>query len=273
MALSIMKDIRIAAVVCRAPVGDVAGNMARTIHWTRQAKTAGAQLVCFPELNITGYCNHSDMAGIALPHPGQISPQLSTLAKNTQLIILAGMAEHNPQGAPYASHCIFWPDGRSGIYRKLHLAPNEKPFFTAGDTVPVFKTPQATFGIQLCYDGHFPELSTAMTVKEAQILFMPHASPRGDAAAKHQSWMRHLPARAYDNGVFVVACNQWGPNGRGLEFPGNAMVIDPSGNLLANRVEDEEGLLVVDLKAADWKNVRAHSMRHFFPNRRPELYS
>lgn len=268
-----MRDIRIAAVVCRAPVGDIEGNIARTIHWTQQAKTAGAALVCFPELNITGYCNHTDMASIALPCPGPISHRLSALAKDKQLMILAGMAEQNPAGAPFASHCVFRPDGRTDKYRKLHLAPNEKSFFTAGDSVPVFEAPQATLAIQLCYDGHFPELSSTMTAKGAQILFLPHASPRGDAQTKHQSWMRHLPARAYDNGVFVVACNQWGPNGRGLVFPGNAVAIDPSGNVIASRLEDEEGLLMVDLKAAHWEAVRAHPMRHFFPNRRPELYT
>ncbi|MFZ1985244.1 MAG: nitrilase-related carbon-nitrogen hydrolase [Desulfatitalea sp.] len=268
-----MKDIRIAAVVCRAPVGDIEGNLERTLHWTRAAKAAGAALVCFPELNVTGYCNHADMATIALPSPGPVTARLSDLARETQTIILAGLAEHNPQGLPFASHLVFWPDGRTQVYRKLHLAPNEKPFFSAGDAVPLFAAPQAVFGIQLCYDGHFPELATTMTARGAQILFMPHASPRGDAQTKHQSWLRHLPARAYDNGVFVVACNQWGANGKGLLFPGNAVVIDPSGNPIANRLEDEEGLLVVDLKAAAGQAVRGHPMRHFFPNRRPELYT
>jgi N-carbamoylputrescine amidase len=267
-----MKDIRIAAVVCRAPVGDIEGNLAQTRHWTRLAKAAGADLVCFPELNLTGYCNQAEMAAIALPHPGPETAALSHLARETQTIILAGLAERNPQGLPFASHFVFRPTGEIEVYRKLHLAPNERQFFSAGDTVPIFHAPQAIFGIQLCYDGHFPELATAMTAKGAQILFLPHASPRGDAQTKHQSWLRHLPARAYDNGVFVVACNQWGANGKGLIFPGNAVVFDPAGNQVASRLTDEEGLLVVDLKAAAWESVRSHPMRHFFPNRRPELY-
>ena len=45
--------------------------------------------------------------------------------------------------------------------------------------------------------------------------------------------MRHLPARAFDNGVFIVACNQTGTNGGGLSFPGVAMVIGPNGRVLA----------------------------------------
>jgi len=268
-----MKDIRIAAVVCRAPVGDIEHNLAQTRHWTRLAKASGADLVCFPELNLTGYCNQAEMAAIALPYPGPETLTLSDLARESAIIILAGLAERNPKGLPFASHFVFHPDGRTEVYRKLHLAPNERQFFSAGDTVPIFHALQASFGIQLCYDGHFPELATAMTAKGAQILFLPHASPRGDAQTKHQSWLRHLPARAYDNGVFVVACNQWGANGKGLTFPGNAVVFDPSGNLLASRLSDDQGLLIVDLKAEAWDAVRSHPMRHFFPNRRPELYS
>ena len=269
-----MKDIRIAAVVCRSPVGDIEYNLAQTTHWVRQAYAAGVDLICFPELNVTGYTNHIDILDHAQTIPGPTSRQLSDLAAQNEMVILAGMAEPDATGRAYASHGVFWPSShQTAIYRKLHLAPNEKPFFVPGSTIPIFKTTKTTFGIQLCYDAHFPELATAMTAKGADILFMPHASPRGDAATKHQSWMRHLTARAYDNSVFVVACNQIGENGKGLTFPGNAVAIDPSGNVLAKRIETTEGMLVVDLKAEDLNTVRSHPMRHFFPNRRPELYS
>lgn len=267
-----MKDLRIAAVVCRAPAGKIDRNIDRTIHWTEKAKQSGASLVCFPELNITGYFNHEDIAAIALSTDDPAIRRLSDEAKHSNMIILAGMAERNPAGHPFASHCVFWPTGEISVYRKLHLAPNEKPFFTAGDTIPTFHAPQADFGIQLCYDGHFPELSTAMTARKVQIIFMPHASPRGEPDAKHQSWMRHLPARAYDNGIFIVAVNQLGTNGKGLTFPGNAVILDPSGKIVDKRLADSEGLLVADLQAGAWHAVRSHPMRHFFPNRRPELY-
>ena len=267
-----MKNLRVAAVVCRSPVGEIEFNLSRTAYWVRQAQKNGVALICFPELNITGYVNHSDMSAYAQPLPGDVSDRLSALAARHRMIILAGVAERSATGKAYASHGIFWPDGRAGYYRKLHLAPNETPYFVPGNDIPVFDTTHAILGIQLCYDAHFPELSTAMTAKGADILFMPHASPRGDAATKHRSWLRHLTARAYDNGVFVVACNQLGENDRGLVFPGNAVVINPSGEVIAKRLENTEGMLVVDLMAAEIEAVRSHPMRYFFPNRRPDLY-
>ena len=267
-----MQDLRIAAVACQAVVGDLPFNLAQTERWTWRAKAAGAQLVCFPELNLTGYSNQPVMKELAQPIPGPLTERLRDLARDSGVVLLAGLAEKSPLTRPYASHIAVYPDGRWAVYRKLHLAPPEQPFFAAGDEVPLFSTGSVRFGIQLCFDGHFPELSAAMTAAGAHVLFMPHASPRGDAAAKHASWMRHLPARAYDNSVFVVACNQWGDNGRGLTFPGNAAVFGPAGNLLARHASGQEGMLVADLKAAALAHVQNHPMRHFFPHRRPDLY-
>lgn len=267
-----MKDITIAAITCEARVGEMDLNLANTIEWTLKAKSVGADLVCFPELNLTGYCNRTQMAEIAQPIPGHITEKLSQLAKGQGIVILAGMAEHNPQGMPFASHCVFTPDGGVQSYRKIHTAPPEKKTYTPGDAIPVFGIDQITFGIQLCYDAHFPELAAAMTGKGAEVLFMPHASPRGNAEEKHQSWMRHLTARAFDNSVFVVACNQIGDNCNGLSFPGNAMVIGPSGELMTKDISPHGSMLVAELKASDLSEVRNHPMRHFFPHRRPELY-
>lgn len=268
-----MRDIKIAAITCDAPVGEIDQNLDTTIQWSLKAKAAGADLVCFPELNITGYCNRAEMADIALPVPGRISQCLSELSKDEKIVVLAGLAEQNPAGAPFASHCVFSPDGQVRIYRKVHTAPPEKKTYTPGSSIPVFKTKGITFGIQLCFDAHFPELSAVMTDKGAEILFIPHASPRGNAEEKHDSWMRHLTARAFDNSVFVVACNQIGENCNGLSFPGNAMVISPSGELIEKDISPHASMLIAELNAADLEAVRSHPMRHFFPHRRPELYT
>ena len=267
-----MRDIIIAAITCEAPIGEIDGNLETTIEWTLKAKAAGADIVCFPELNITGYCNRAEIADIAQPVPGRISKRLSSLSKDESIVVLAGMAEHNPKGAPFASHCVFTPDGQVRIYRKVHTAPPEKTTYTPGNTIPVFNIEGVTFGIQLCYDAHFPELSAAMTEQGAEILFMPHASPRGNAEEKHDSWMRHLTARAFDNSVFIVACNQHGENCNGLSFPGNAMVIGPSGELIDKDISPHASMLITELNAADLEAVRSHPMRHFFPHRRPDLY-
>ena len=84
--------------------------------------------------------------------------------------------------------------------------------------------------------------------------------------------MRHLTARAFDNGLFVMACNQVGENDAGLSFPGVAVAIGPDGNLIDEKLSDTDAMLVVDLDADALKAVREHPMRYFLPNRRPDLY-
>jgi len=267
-----MKDIRIAAVVCRCPVGQVKHNLARTRYWTLLAGKKGADLVCFPELNLTGYSNREEIADHAISAQGSEIDALVRLSVDQQIALLVGFAEKADDGRIFASHMAITPEGRTGIYRKLHLAPPEAEHFSPGETVPVFHWSGVRFGIQLCYDAHFPELSTRMAEADADMIFIPHASPRGQAVDKHHSWMRHLPARAFDNGLFVVACNQTGNNENGLVFPGNAVVFSPSGEIIEARLSGDSGMIVADLTADQINHVRSHRMRYFFPNRRPGLY-
>ena len=268
-----MKDLRIAVVVCNARVGKTRQNLEKIITFVEKARKAAADIICFPELSITGYSNHADLPGIAEPIPGAVSETLSNLAVSNGLLILAGMAEKADHGRIYATHMIAMPDGELGAYRKIHIAPPEKEIYSPGNSIPTFTFKDATFGIQLCYDTHFPELSTKMALKGAEILFLPHASPRGMAIDKHRSWMRHLTARAFDNSVFVVACNQTGYNGKGLTFPGTAVVLDPAGNIIGQSLSSRETIIFVDLKTETFDTIRSNRMHFFLPNRRPELYS
>lgn len=171
-----------------------------------------------------------------------------------------------------ASHLVVKPDGSIDIYRKVHIAPTEKNVFHPAGSIPIFEAKGVTFGIQLCYDAHFPELTTQMALRGADIIFIPHASPRGTPEEKYASWLRHLPARAYDNSVFIIACNQTGDNGMGLQFPGLGMVIEPSGSVLVKDVSGDETILIADLSADVLSTIRNHKMRYFLPNRRPEMY-
>jgi len=267
-----MRDIRIAAVTFNSAVNQISPNLDRMISWIEKAKTNGADLICFPELNVTGYSTKTEMNICAEPIPGPISERLLQMAHKNQIVILAGMAEMDKKGRVFASHLVVTPQTISGIYRKIHIAPPEHNIFSPGNSVPLFEVQAVKFGIQLCYDAHFPELSTRMAVEGADIIFIPHASPRGTPTEKFNSWMRHLTARAFDNSAFIVACNQVGENQNGLHFPGVAVIIDPSGEVIEKNIGDKAGMIIADLKADVLETVRGHRMRYFLPNRRPELY-
>jgi N-carbamoylputrescine amidase len=267
-----MKDIRIAVVICNSPVNRVGNNLDRMTGWIEKAKDRGAEIICFPEMNITGYRVNIDMAESLESIPGHITDFLLTTASRENIVILAGMAEKDKSSRIFATHLVAEPEGNLGIYRKLYIAPPENPVYTAGNEIPLFETRGVKFGIQLCYDAHFPELSSYMAVNGADIIFIPHASPRGTPEKKFKSWMRHLTARAYDNSIFVVACNQTGANGEGLTFPGISIIIDPLGNIIKKNITGKEGIMIVDLRADDLRRVRDNRMSFFLPNKRTDLY-
>lgn len=267
-----MGCVRIAAAVMSAPLGRTAENLERIERLTAAAAAQGAAIVCFPELNVTGYGLGAAMAAAAEPIPGRASAALAAIAGRHRTVILAGIAERRRRGRPFAAHLVVDPAGRVGVYRKLHLAPPERQTFAAGRRIPLFTAAGLRFGIALCYDAHFPELAQALALSGAEALFMPHASPRGTPREKLSSWGRHLPARAFDNGLFVVAVNQAGENGAGLAFPGCAVVYGPDGRLLAAARDGGEGVLIADLDRAALAALRRHPMRYFLPRRRPALY-
>jgi N-carbamoylputrescine amidase len=266
-------DLRIAVAVVQAPLGQLEANFDRTVVWTERARDEGARLVCFPEMNLTGYTTREVIKDVTQAIDGPLVRRLAQLSHDSGLVILAGLAEMDPRGRIFATHVVAAPGHKVAVYRKTHVAPPEQALFDPGERIPLFAIDGWRFGLQLCYDAHFPELTTRLALEGADVVFVPHASPRGTPQGKLDSWRRHLPARAFDNGLYVVACNQCGANGQGLHFPGLAVVFGPSGQMLARNISGKECLLCVDLKRDELEALRRHRMRYFLPHRRPGLYA
>ena len=266
-----MNDIKVSIVSTKAIVGYKNYNLSQLEKFVKSAAKQKSSIICFPELNISGYCNCEKILTVAESIPGPSSTKLCELSKENNITILAGIAEKDHNDNIYASHIVVQND-KIQVYRKLHLAPPEKNYFTQGNDVALFKKKNWTFGIQLCYDAHFPELSTFMATQGADIIFFPHASPLGTSDKKFHSWMRHLTARAYDNSVYVLACNQNGNNTAGLDFPGVIMALDPSGNLILKNLTESDNMSTIMLNKNQIKKIRSHKMRYFLPNRRTDLF-
>ncbi|MBA3008694.1 MAG: amidohydrolase [Proteobacteria bacterium] len=267
-----MKQLRVALVIQKSIPGAFEKNLSACLKAVSLAASQNADMVVFPELNLTGYMAGPKISSIATPVSGQWVQSLTGIADQLDICILAGIAEKADNSHIYASHLVFSPCKPLESYRKIHTAPNEKSYLSPGNTAGLFAHKTIRFGIQLCYDAHFPELSTRMAVQGADIVFIPHASPRGSSLEKYQSWMRHLTARAFDNGIFIAAVNQTGDNTRGLIFPGLALLIGPDGNIVSKCLDSKENIHIVDIDLSALDRVRSHRMRYFLPNRRSDLF-
>jgi len=267
-----MRDLRVAVVCMQSYFGRIEKNLARIESYIRDASGNDAHIICFPELSITGYSIREDPLPYSQSIPGPLSDHTVAFAREYKLVVIAGMLEKAEGDGIYITQLVAGPRGLIGAYRKTHLSPQEKKLYTPGREVKTFAHSRCCFGVQLCYEAHFPELTTIMSLQGAEIVFFAHASPHGRPEEKRESWSRHLPARAFDNGIFVVASNQVGENGTGLSFPGVIMVFDPAGKPLYEYAGGTERMIMAELRQEDLKKVRGHRMRYFLQFRRPELY-
>lgn len=264
-----MQKICVALVIQNCPVNRFGHNLALTVKEVCAAAKQNCDFVVFPEMNLTGYAP-ADLSN-AVPLDSGWMDELNLLSQKHNIAILTGLVEKADSGKIYATHLVFRPNQPVTRYRKIHLSPFEAPYFSCGNDVGLFEFKGAHFGIQLCYDAHFPELTTAMALKKADIIFFPHASPRGTPEEKIKSWKRHLTARAFDNAVFVAAVNQVGENGAGLKFPGISMMIGPDGFLADENIAHQNKIHTYMLDMSLLEHIRTHKMRYFLPNRRADL--
>ncbi len=270
-----MKQTKIALVQMEALIHKRDHNISKIKEYTKEAGKNNCHIICFPETAIHGYSKNLYLKSAETV--SDIVGELQPLSNEYNICILVGMAEKSVEDEkPYITHLAITPNSEVGIYRKTHLGSSEKPYFSQGNDIPVFNTATARIGIQICWDLHFPELTTIMSLNGAEIIFAPHASPTiiGD---RREIWLKYLTARAYDNAVFLAACNLIGKNGDGQNFCGGALVIDPKGNVIAQDFNGHENILYAELDPGLINLIRkkeTKTMKNSFylEARRPELY-
>ena len=268
-----MEDIRIAVVQMNCTVNDLAGNILKITHFVDRAIANKIDIVCFPELSVCGYnAGDNDIPEPELIHGDSVT-RLAKLGIDSGVTFLAGLLERDKSGIVYNTQVVFGPEGVHGYYRKTHVPTSENGTWAQGDEMPVFKHAKARFGIEICYDSHFPEVSTVLAEKGAEILFLPHASAGETSKEKRDRFLRYMPARAYDNTVYLAVCNQIGDNGRGIGFGGVAFICNARGEVVSEaQTQDQDEMVIADLRGADLYTDRRTPGPFFRHFRRPEMY-
>ena len=295
-----MDPLRIATAQFENQSGDKNFNLAVIRQITAQAAAAGTQVVAFHECSVTGYTfarrlSREQLLALAEPIPDGPSVQtLIRIARESGVAILAGLFEREDDRIYKAQVCV---DGSGLIarYRKLH--PFINPHILPGDRYQVFDLHGWKCGILICYDNNIIENVRATTLLGAQIIFMPHVtmctpSTRPGAGfvdpelwknrarnpdalrsefhgLKGRAWlMKWLPARAYDNAVYVVFSNPIGMDDDQLKN-GCSMILDPFGDVIAECTKLDNDVCIAD--CTEEKLTQAGGYR-YLQARRPGLY-
>ena len=287
-----MISIRVSAVAFDAQPAQTARNLDRMEAWCRAAAGAGANLILFPELSITGFVpnhptgGHADWLrevligarGMAEPLDGPAVRRLTEIARATGVLVAAGVLE-DAGHLLHNTHVLVGPGGLLGAWRKMHVPLFEMPLYNGGGVPDVVETPLGRIGINICFDAFLPESTRLLAVRGAEIVLFPFAAdPEPVTPLGWATWAgRTLEARCAENGVFGVACNTFGDvsfAGVSQHFAGGAMVVGPDGAVLARQEEATEGphMLVADLERGALTTARA-AFEYTFRFRRPELYA
>lgn len=175
---------------------------------------------------------------------GPIQRQLADWAKQYQIYIVAGSMPIKSPDYDKLLPCalVFAPNGELIThYQKIHLfdvevndgtgSYQESKHWQAGSSLCYFDTPQGRVGVVICYDLRFPALFQALRKHDIDIVVVPSAFTQKTGEAH---WQTLLTARAIENQIYVVGCNQQGQHLNGRETYGHSMIIDPWGTVLSS---------------------------------------
>ena len=267
--------MRIALAQLNAVVGDLAGNAERIVAQVGAAREAGADLVVFPELAVTGY-PPVDL----LLRPGFVRAAREALdeiaAACTGVTALVGCPLFETD---LSNACAVCAGGEvRGVYRKQFL-PNygvfdEHRYFAAGRELLLLRLGDVIVGPTICEDVWQPgPPATDLALAGATLLVNLSASPFHVGKAEDREEM--LVTRARDNACYVAFCNLVGGQDE-LVFDGHSVVLDDEGEVIARAPGFEEVLLVVDVDPTEaigrrLRDVRRRELERTREQRRPVL--
>jgi NAD+ synthase (glutamine-hydrolysing) len=280
-------QLRVALAQTDPVVGDLEGNAAQVLDWSRRAAEAGAHLVAFPEMMLTGY----PVEDLALRRSFVEASReaLDKLAVDldgaglADLVVVVGFLDGapdavpvlgTPKGAPQNAAAILHGGRIAGRYAKHHL-PNygvfdEYRYFVPGSSLTVVRVHGVDVAVAICEDIWQDGGPVAVTREaDAGLLLVINGSPY--ERNKDDVRLELARRRAADAGCALAYVNMVGGQDE-LVFDGDSMVVAADGALLARARQFEEELLVADLDlpsaAADVPPVTDQASHVRAPGRR-----
>ena len=270
-----MTTWRIAAVQMDCQLGKREENLAAFRARLSAAANQGARLVIFPECIVSGYGFGSRAE--ALPHaetlPGPSTAALAADCRRLNVWTVVGLLERDGERL-FNAAALVGPSGFIAGYRKVHLpclgvdrftTPGDRPF-------AVHDLGGLRIGINICYDGSFPESSRVLALLGADLIALPTNWPPN--AWRNPKFV--VPTRAIENHIYYAAVNRIGEES-GFRFIGQSRIADCSGDLLAATEGDDDTILYAEIDPERARRKRIINIPKQYEvdrvaDRRPEMY-
>ncbi|MFT4093057.1 MAG: nitrilase family protein [Niabella sp.] len=231
-----------------------------------QQKIEGVQekteVIILPEMFSTGFTMNA--ASLAETMDGPTVEWMKQVATSRRVIITGSLIikDIDEDNSEVYYNRLIWmlPNGQYGIYNKRHLftLAGENEPYTAGEKRLIASVNDWKINLQICYDLRFP-------VWARQVPQTPGEQWRGlyDVLVyvanwperRSNAWKTLLQARAIENQCYVIGVNRVGMDGNDIYHSGDSMVVDPLGEVLYHK-KDEEGVFTVTLHKAHLNTIR-----------------
>ncbi len=253
--------------------GSMAENLRKSVDYIRQAAGQGAELVLFPEVQLTEFFPQFEKRDVRSYLLTLDSPEVKVLCEACRARHI--MAVPNiyllEGGKAYDASLLISAEGEIlGLQKMVHVA--EAPYFyeqdyytPADEGFQVFDTPFGKIGIVVCFDRHYPESIRTEVLRGAELILVPVVNTKAEPSELFEWEMR---VQAFQNSVAVAMCTRVGRE-EAMDFSGESIVVDANGKLL-ERAGDGEELLLADIDLRESSRIRAQ--RPYTSLRRPELY-
>jgi predicted amidohydrolase len=252
---------------------DEGENLQKSLQKMEEAAKQGANLVLFPELQLSPFFPQhaqSDATRYLMTIDSAAIQKIKQKAHELDLVTIPNFYLKEPAGN-YDACPVINNDGKiMGISRMVHIVQveyfYEQDYYTpAEDGFKVYNTAAGKIGVVICFDRHFPESIRSCVLQGAEIIVIPTAIIIGEPVEKFE-WEVRLAA--WQNNVFIAMCNRVGTEDA-VTFCGGSMLIDPDGEVLAQAGETEEILM----SEIDFDRIeQSRKERQFLALRRPESY-
>ena len=231
-------------------------NVRRMITFLDQAVERGADVICLPEMNITGYAAPRKFPEAVISCDDQRLDPLYAWSESRSASVVAGIVERNPDGMPFVSQSVVQGGKADYIYRKINIAGDEETIFSPGREVPVSERDGVKFGVLACADQYREDLFSLCARSGARIVLLPSApglfgaQARRDWKSGYEWWreecMKGIGAYARRLGIWTASTSQ---AGRTIDedFPGGGYIFDSRGRLAAETTDWSEGMIVYDI--------------------------
>jgi NAD+ synthase (glutamine-hydrolysing) len=251
------RNLRIGLAQINPTVGDLWGNSRLIVDWIGRAREQGVDIVCFPELAITGYPPEDLVLKPAFVRDNL--KQLDVVAQATKGIsAVVGFVDED---GDIFNAAAFLHDGElKAVYHKVFL-PNygvfdEQRYFTPGHRCPMFEVSGVRIGVSVCEDCWYPSGPMAwQALHGAELMININGSPYHEGKRVPREAM--IADRARDYGSFIAWVNTVGGQDE-LVFDGNSAIFGPDSKVLARASSFHEELLVCDVNLGSVPFHRPH---------------